>query len=335
MRREVNNAWKDRHKSRYKNVKVLLTNWDSEDLGVCKEVQPLEQVFAELYHFDASKYYIPDQQPTTALYDRVRKFINNVAPDVLLIFYYAGHGSIDEARINASVGGNKSVVQRFPPALSNLFSKKRLSAVALSHDACSSADTAYTKPSYHYSPNKSITELVAACRFDNTALGVGQNSLTAAPIEVLRDLFKKEIVFSISVLHNKVLAKLRNTRPRSKKATPVHNTLTSEKSGRRIVLEKLSVTNLKGTNQKSSISSIDTKSTMVSFKVLSSIDEEACRKWVPNAHAQILGIDFEAPYIGGDLDKWRCERNDERSKLQQEADEKSKQIKIKIETSGK
>jgi hypothetical protein len=95
---EVNGAWDDRLKSRYRRVKVLMVQWASDDLGVSSEIDQLGQVFTYVYKCEVSNFPIPDYQPSTALSTKVIEFMDAHAPDTLLIFYYSGHGCIDESR---------------------------------------------------------------------------------------------------------------------------------------------------------------------------------------------------------------------------------------------
>jgi len=102
----IRKGWDSRHKSRYrKGVKVLLVRWESDDLGVSQEISDLERVFSQYYHYEVSQCSIPDQQPFTFLCDRVKRFIGKHDPETLLIFYYAGHGSIDPVRNNTIWAG--------------------------------------------------------------------------------------------------------------------------------------------------------------------------------------------------------------------------------------
>jgi len=47
--KEVNGAWDDRLKSRYRRVKVLMVQWASDDLGVSSEIDQLGQVFTHVF----------------------------------------------------------------------------------------------------------------------------------------------------------------------------------------------------------------------------------------------------------------------------------------------
>jgi hypothetical protein len=66
-------TWMRRH-SRYTQVKVLLVSWKSDDMvpKLSTELDALELVFRDLYHYDVSKFEIPDDNPSQSLSDQVR-----------------------------------------------------------------------------------------------------------------------------------------------------------------------------------------------------------------------------------------------------------------------
>ncbi|CAG8977004.1 hypothetical protein HYALB_00012856 [Hymenoscyphus albidus] len=89
-----------------------------------------------------------------------------------------------------------------------------------------------------------VTELIAACGFNNNATGPGPNSFTQALIEVLSCASDNKIRLSVSQLSFQVLRKLRSRRnDGSRTATPVHSTLRSDENGRQIFLHPLSYVN--------------------------------------------------------------------------------------------
>lgn len=73
-------------------------HWEGDDLGVVKEVEDLEHVFSNLYHYDVKKYMIPTSQPDRHLKNRVINFLRGDQHGALLIFYYAGHSFITPDR---------------------------------------------------------------------------------------------------------------------------------------------------------------------------------------------------------------------------------------------
>jgi len=114
--------------------------------------------------------------------------------------------------------------------IQTLLEETRSDAI-LFHDCCHSADTARTK----FTP-QGITELVAACGFQTTAPGVGPTSFTHALTNALTEYRQAARQFSVSDLYTTVLANLRGVPGRTDQTTPAHCSLTSEQTGRHIML---------------------------------------------------------------------------------------------------
>lgn len=102
LQRSIENAWPNRRPSKYTRVRVLLVSWESDDLNVDDEVEELRAVFENCFNFTTSKFSIPDDNPQRALSQRVIEFIGSDSPETLLLFYYAGHGSIKQRRSGLS-----------------------------------------------------------------------------------------------------------------------------------------------------------------------------------------------------------------------------------------
>jgi len=96
----VSTKWPTRH-SRYTRVKVLLVQWQSDDLDVYRELKSLKKVFTQLYHYEVSKFFIPDELPFDT-WEAVIRFIGDDSPETLLIFYYSGHGILQPYRMISS-----------------------------------------------------------------------------------------------------------------------------------------------------------------------------------------------------------------------------------------
>lgn len=95
----IQEQWRNRFGPRYSKVKVLLTFWEEDDLGVIKEIAMLDQVFTEFFRYDVLVYRIPSHNSDRELKRQVIDFVtNNDRPESLLIFYYGGHSSIDQQR---------------------------------------------------------------------------------------------------------------------------------------------------------------------------------------------------------------------------------------------
>ena len=88
--------------SKYHDVRVLLVQWEDEDLGVDGEVEKLEAVFSSNYpkgyNFYTQRYSIPNDDPEDQLAFRLMDFRRGATSNDLLILYYAGHagGSAQE-----------------------------------------------------------------------------------------------------------------------------------------------------------------------------------------------------------------------------------------------
>ncbi|PMD58398.1 uncharacterized protein K444DRAFT_725621 [Hyaloscypha bicolor E] len=217
----VSRKWPNRH-HRYTRAKVLLVQWQSDDLGVDQELKSLEKVFTQLYHYEVSKFLIPDELPFRSLGKAVLRFIGDDSHETLLIFYYSGHGSLGEPNMPSH-------------GIQSLLEECRSDAV-LFYDACHSAETSVTKPS---TTRRGVTELIAACGFQTTAPGVSVHSFAHALTQELRSASQTGVAFSVPYLFSQVLSRLRNSSSWEEKATPVHTNLVCERGGRQIMLEPL------------------------------------------------------------------------------------------------
>ena len=81
-----------RDEIRYSRVMVLLLSWEDDDLGVYREINQLENVFANIYHFDVEKFEIPSLEPVMRVNECITGLIKRAGKDTLLIVYYGGHG---------------------------------------------------------------------------------------------------------------------------------------------------------------------------------------------------------------------------------------------------
>ena len=104
----------------------------------------------------------------------------------------------------------------------------------------------------------SLTELIAACGFENEAPGVGEHSFTRSLIEELRG-WNHHSIMSVAKLHSEVLARIKHWKPRyasngncERRNTPVYVLLANEGKPRSIELTPLKHCNM---------SNLDTSST--------------------------------------------------------------------------
>jgi len=85
-------VWPTRHRGRYADVRVLLLQWENDDLGVSAELKELEDMFRCLYRYNTERWSIPAQKPDRSLKKKITEFIDEYeGPDTLLIVYYGGH----------------------------------------------------------------------------------------------------------------------------------------------------------------------------------------------------------------------------------------------------
>jgi hypothetical protein len=95
----VKAAWSRRHDIRYSKVQVLTLRWEDDDLGVVTELNALDHVFADLYHYEVQTYSIPSEKPDKAIKRRILDFLEHDGLETLLILYYAGH-AISSVQVN-------------------------------------------------------------------------------------------------------------------------------------------------------------------------------------------------------------------------------------------
>jgi hypothetical protein len=154
----------------------------------------------------------------------------------------------------------------------------------LVYDACHSANTAWTKPSLH----GGITELITTCGFESKALGVGKASFTNTFTDVLFYASLQQEPLSVSELYGQCLSRLRNAGNRTDQTTPLHCTLTSENTGRHIILQPLARLNkLQGGNTVVEAASIPSENPLlihtVFFGIRGDFDETSLRtlrEWI-------------------------------------------------------
>ena len=91
LREAVEAIWPTWNESRYREVHVLLLSWEDDNLGVKEEIDSLQRVFANFYHFDVEGYHIPADKPGQKAQARVMSFLEHDNSNNLFIVYYAGH----------------------------------------------------------------------------------------------------------------------------------------------------------------------------------------------------------------------------------------------------
>lgn len=250
----IKEQWRNRFGPRYSEVKVLLTFWEADDLGVIKEIAMLDQAFTDFYRYDVSVYRIPSQNSDRELKRHVIEFVtDNDRPKTLLIFYYGGHSSIDQQRHETYWTANRSRNSPTLPAsgVQSLFEGTWCDALLL-YDSCHSATEAITNTA----SSSGVTELVAACGFESKAAEVDEHSFSNALAQALV-VSSQGPPFSVAELHSRTLLQLKNWTPApmrddqgrflhdedgrplldpQRRRTPVHVNLTHEGRRRHILL---------------------------------------------------------------------------------------------------
>jgi hypothetical protein len=89
-------------KSRYFKVSVLMLSWADEDpqLPVSQEIDALQEVFRDLYHFDTEIWEIPALNSHYKLVEKIMEFVKpeEDSNTHLKIVYYAGRARLMETR---------------------------------------------------------------------------------------------------------------------------------------------------------------------------------------------------------------------------------------------
>lgn len=92
-------AFPNQGKTRYRNVYVLLLCWEEDNLGVAVELQELDEVLSQTYHFQTQAWRIPSANAHNALAFQLMDFLRNHDDrENLLMIYYGGHGEMNDDR---------------------------------------------------------------------------------------------------------------------------------------------------------------------------------------------------------------------------------------------
>ena len=239
-------------KYRYKEVHVLLLNWEDDDLGVFREVVELEDVFRKDYGCrTVERWEIPSLKPYSNLEDKLYLFRKNYSSsDNLLIVYYAGHGYLDYSRLwkwaayryvhslkpsHDEVDQAEDVCSDAPnkppsPTLDWYALQSGLehaeSDVLILLDSCASAGSSGGSKQFEIQEG-GTTELLAACGFETSAPGPGPHSFTNALIKELRDMSALDFPFAVTMLHQRIVARLVDYSPQYSSVVPFVSVLGS------------------------------------------------------------------------------------------------------------
>lgn len=191
---------------RYRDVVVLLLQWQDDDLGTETEVNDLERVFRDTYHYRTERYLIPSKDSATQLEYKLNDFRKaHDHESSLLILYYGGHGSLgfNKQRTSRSIwqanqNGGASLVWS---DLQGILERAK-SDVVFILDCCFAASAARCAGS---------KEGLWACNSEVTTTGVNDNSFTRNLIEELKSLSTSR--FNIAMLHARLMGRYRKPGP--------------------------------------------------------------------------------------------------------------------------
>ena len=81
----------------YQKVTVLLLSWEEDDLGVEFEINSLQSVFGDYFHYDVLTFKMPSEKNVyVTVINTIHEFTEKYGGrETLLIIYYSGHGSRD------------------------------------------------------------------------------------------------------------------------------------------------------------------------------------------------------------------------------------------------
>jgi tetratricopeptide (TPR) repeat protein len=206
---------------RHSDVFVLLLRWEDDDLGTEVEIQDLETVFRDTYHYHTEQYLIPTDDSTTQLEYKLtdfRKAHDNGTN--LLILYYGGHGFLERRKDRLSrsiwraerVGGSSLVWSDLQGVL-----ERSKSDVVFILDCCFAASAARSAGS---------KEGLWACNSEVTTTGVNDNSFTRNLIEELQSLSTSR--FNVAILHARLMRRYRRPGPHTLLTEPWYTYLGDE-----------------------------------------------------------------------------------------------------------
>jgi len=86
---------------RYTEVHVLMLSWEDVDLKlpVDLEMDPLFDVFQDMYNFKTERWHIPNLRSHKRVNDRITEFLGDENKEHLKIVYYAGHACLTRNRL--------------------------------------------------------------------------------------------------------------------------------------------------------------------------------------------------------------------------------------------
>ncbi|KAF8854102.1 hypothetical protein BDZ45DRAFT_597553 [Acephala macrosclerotiorum] len=208
---------------RYSRVSAILLSWEDEDpsLPVSLEIAALREVFINLYGFEVEEWKIPDVNSHTALNLKILQFLGDSDTKHLKIVYYAGHGRLSNhgQAIWTSKCDRKPTVKW--SGIQNALEESQSDVLVLL-DCCASGLS-------NTDEGNGVTELLAACAFNNSANGVGPFSFTHALVSQLRNLVNMPC-FTIGYLYNIIFTYIQGLPVKAAefRKPPIHLVLTQD-----------------------------------------------------------------------------------------------------------
>ncbi|KAE9364287.1 hypothetical protein N431DRAFT_421152 [Stipitochalara longipes BDJ] len=214
-------------RSRYTKVSAILLSWEDEDpnLPVSLEIESLRDVFINLYGFEVEEWRIPDVKSHTALNLKILQFLDDSDAKHLKIVYYAGHGKLSNHGQAIWTSHRNSKRDRQPTVkwsgIQNALEESQSDVLVLL-DCCASGLS-------NTDEGNGVTELLAACAFNNSANGVGPFSFTHALISQLRILVNMPS-FTVGYLYNLLFTEIQGlpVKAAELRKPPIHLVLTQD-----------------------------------------------------------------------------------------------------------
>lgn len=211
----------------YNRSHILLLSWKDDDLGTLSEIEEMEALFQDVYHFTSERYEIPTARSDGLLEEVLVRTRNNHADEGdLLIVYYGGHGMLDEqgnCLWKAWNGKRNGRIPSISPTVNWTELEQGLDRamgdVALILDCCHASGSSRRK-------SGGMKELLAAGGKDGKASGVQSNSFTKALIRELKDLHGQTC--DLSVLQARLFE---NYKRHDLKLTPIRVDLSGRLEG--------------------------------------------------------------------------------------------------------
>ena len=197
----------------YNEVHVLLLSWDQQhdDLKVKEEVDDLETVFREIYHYDVQSSLLQRRDLKKAQ-SQINRIVaiwvdEKDAPNKLLIVYFAGHGGRGIKNGYLELRGNRNTEDLRQDLDRIIWNRTEANLEDTHADVLQIFDCCYAGNLEPTRGGGRVFEYLAATSANHTTKAPGPHSFTRALIWSLKDLAKSENApcrFSTSELLNKI-----------------------------------------------------------------------------------------------------------------------------------